>query len=95
MGESEVYVNQATLGWLFRVTSHIIGRALKQEGLRLPNRKPSPRAFQLGMVKKEPIPGQKTLDYWVWHLEKTIPHLESAGLKLGGQGVVLNRKGRK
>ena len=84
MVESEVYVNQATLGRLFRVTSHIIGRALKQEGLRLPNGHPSPRAFQLGLVKKEPIPVQKSLDYWVWNMEKTIPHLESAGLKLGG-----------
>jgi len=84
MSQSDVYVNQATLGRLFRVTSHIVGRALKEIGLRLPDGDPSPRAFELGLVKKEPIPGQKSLDYWVWQLEKTIPLLESAGLKQGG-----------
>ena len=75
------YWTQREIAKLFGSTSHKIGRVLKQLGLRLENGKPSSRAHQLGLVRKRPVYGKEYFDVWTWHLGKTLPHLEPAGLR--------------
>ena len=68
------------IGKLFGVTSHVIGRKLKELKMRNKEGKPSPAAF------KGHYYGQRfTQDYenycWAWHAEKTITLLELAGMR--------------
>ena len=77
--ERQLY-NLTHLGILFGVTSHQIGKWLKQIGLRTPEGKPSPRAFEDGFVDQRGSTQPGTY-YWVWHGARTQKVLEEAGFK--------------
>ena len=62
-----------------KVTSHNIGKMLKEVGLRTDDGKPSQRAFDDGFVSKEPT-GVNDGYFYVWHVEKTLAVLREAGL---------------
>jgi hypothetical protein len=66
------------IGKLFGVTNHTVGRKLKTLGLRTTDGKPSCEAFVRGLVARNFTDDQNY--WWVWHVEKTVPLLETAGL---------------
>lgn len=74
------YWTMKEIGNLFGITSHAVGRALKQSGYRTFNGKPSAEAFGSGMVQQK-----WTDDYcnylWAWNVQKTVPLLEQAGFE--------------
>ena len=61
-------------------TSHTVGRALKEIGLRSPTGKPTPLALSQNMVQATDGP-QPWITLWLWHRETTIPWLEKAGMQ--------------
>lgn len=78
MTESKSYMLMKEIGKVFGLTSHQIGRKLKELGLRTPEGKPSRLAFNLG------LPGQRIHEEhfaWSWLVPETIQLLEEAGLK--------------
>ena len=79
MNDDELFTMKE-IGKIFGVTSHVIGRKLKDLGMRTNEGKPSPAAFRGHYC------GQRfTRDYenycWAWHPEKTIKLLEKAGMR--------------
>jgi hypothetical protein len=80
---SEVFLSLTELGKLYGVSSHQIGKWLKQVGLRTKDNKPSPRAFKEGYVEQRGSTQPGTY-YWIWHGEKTLKVLTEAGFKPGG-----------
>jgi len=74
------FATMKEIGQLFGVSSHVIGRRLKDLGFRTMGGKPSAKAFQAGMVLQK-----HTFDYanylWAWSVPKTVGVLEQAGLK--------------
>jgi hypothetical protein len=68
---SEVFLSLTELGKLYGVSSHQIGKWLKQVGLRTKDNKPSPRAFKEGYVEQRGSTQPGTY-YWIWHGEKTL-----------------------
>ncbi len=76
------YWTMRELAKLFGSTSHKIGRVLKQLGLRLENGAPSSQALHQGLVKRRPVYGREFHDVWTWHVGRTLPYLEAAGLRL-------------
>ncbi len=75
------YVSMTALGKRFGVSSHTVGRALKDRGVRLPNGEPTPNAIQAGLVARRPTPRQEWVMYWVWHEDLTPTYLIAAGLE--------------
>lgn len=77
---SDRFCTMKEIGKLFGVTSHVVGRKLKELGLRTDEGKPSRKAHEEGYC------GQKwTQDaqhyLWAWHQGKTVEALEAAGMK--------------
>lgn len=76
---SNEFATMRESGKVFGVTNHTVGRKLKTLGLRTTDGKPSCKSFALGLVEQK-----FTDDYrhycWAWHVEKTVPILEKAGL---------------
>jgi hypothetical protein len=72
------HLSLTELGHLYGVSSHIMGRWLKDMGLRTADNQPSDRAIRDGYVSKRPStqPGSY---FWVWHSKKTIEALTKAG----------------
>ena len=68
------------LGEIFGVSSHVVGRALKQMGLRTPDGKPTYRAQDDGLVMLAAGP-QPWVPLWLWHRELTTALLEEAGFE--------------
>ena len=68
------------IGKMFGMTSHKVGKALKEMGFRTEEGKPSDKAFALGLVEQK-----WTQDHqhylWAWHRQKTVGLLEQAGLR--------------
>lgn len=69
------------IGKYFGVTSHQVGRWLKQIGLRTDDGKPSQEAFSEGYVAKADNDRCPGTYYYAWHVDKTIAALEKAGHK--------------
>jgi len=67
------------IGRLFGVTNHTIGRKLKELGFRTADGKPSSEAFNRGLVEQKWTDDHQHY-CWVWHVNKTVPLLEQAGL---------------
>jgi hypothetical protein len=71
------------IGKLFGTTSHVIGRKLKELGLRDDNGKPSWTAFQGGYCQRRWTRNMARYN-WAWHGEKTVcllqKHFEVDGL---------------
>jgi hypothetical protein len=68
------------LGQVFGVSSHVIGRELKDLGLRTDDGRPSQLAFDGGYC------GQRWTDdhvhyCWAWERQKTMQALEAGGLR--------------
>jgi len=67
------------IGQLYGVTSHAIGRKLKELGFRTAEGRPSSKAFDLGLVEQKWT--QDHANYlWAWHTVKTTRLLEQAGM---------------
>lgn len=77
---NDTFLSLTDLGRLFGVSSHKIGKWLKQVGLRTSANKPSPRAFKEGFVDQRGSTQPGTY-IWVWHAEKTQKVLSEAGFK--------------
>jgi hypothetical protein len=59
------YLSQTELGKHFGVSSHVVGRWLREIGLRTPTGKPTSRAFDEGLVAQRPSRGIGTY-FYVW-----------------------------
>ena len=77
---SDTFCTMRSLGAVCGVSSHTIGRALKQMGLRAPDGQPSCRAQEAGLVKLVQGP-QSWIPLWLWHRELTTALLEEAGFE--------------
>ncbi len=73
------YLNQTALGEIFGVSSHKVGKWLKELGYRTEDGKPSAKAFAYGYVRQEPTGRAPGTYYYVWNADKTITVLEFAG----------------
>ena len=72
------YVKMTTFGDLFGVSSHVIGRWLREIGWRTSKNKPSQEAFDQDLAR--PVSSGRNNGYFfVWHEAKTIEALEKAG----------------
>jgi hypothetical protein len=83
MGETDPYpafvtLNLTQLGKYFGTSPHIVGKWLKEIGLRGPTGEPTPRAIDGGVVKRV-MPSNDIQPFWAWHKEKSLMLLESAG----------------
>lgn len=74
------YCTITELGSEFGMSRVVMGRTLKQLGLREPGGHPSASAFYNDMVAKTVGP-QEWIVVWMWHTEKTIDYLEEAGFE--------------
>ena len=75
----EEYASLTEIGkQAFDVSSHVCGRWVADEGLRVVGGDPTEKAKKLGLVKRVPT-GRGEGDYWIWHRAKTIKLLEQAG----------------
>ena len=79
--QGDEYKSMKELGQEFGLTSHKIGRTLKDIGLRTEEGKPSHTAFEQGYVKRRWAEQRSDIYLWVWHYDKTVAALESAGVK--------------
>jgi hypothetical protein len=70
MSDSE-FLTMKEIGKVFGVTSHVIGRKLKELGLRTADGKPTYKAFQGGYCKQRWTDDMAHY-CWAWHAEKTI-----------------------
>jgi len=86
---SDRFCTMRQLGAEFGVSSHVIGRALKEMGLRTPDGQPSCRAQENGLVKLAVGP-QPWIPLWLWHKERTTALLEEAGFEAAEEGAMAN-----
>lgn len=86
-------LNQKQIGEHFGVSSHVVGRWLKEVGLREPSGEPSPSAVEAGFVEAVDL-GDGTRPFWVWR-KKTVDYLEEQGHPrlpfVGGDSVPVGR----
>jgi hypothetical protein len=67
------------IGVRFGLSSHKIGKALKDMDLRTPNGRPSLRAFQESLVAQKLAPNG--VNYiWIWHERRIVALLVEAGM---------------
>jgi hypothetical protein len=76
---SYTYCTMRELGEVFAVSSHFIGRVLKEMGLRTPDGQPSYQAQEAGLVKLAEGRPQPWVRHWLWHRERTTALLEKVG----------------
>jgi hypothetical protein len=76
----EKYWTMKELGTLFGLSSHKIGRKLKDLGLRTQEGKPSQRAFAQGLVRQR-WDEDRPVYVWAWHKDKTVALLKQAGME--------------
>jgi hypothetical protein len=70
------------IGQLFGVTSHVIGKKLKEIGLRTKDGKPSHAAFNGGFCDQRWT--TDSANYcWAWEKTKTVEALEQCGFTKG------------
>jgi hypothetical protein len=72
-------LQQSQLGQYFGVSSHVVGRWLKDLGLRQQGGEPSPQVIQVGLVEMVDLGDGH--HFWAWQKERTISILEAAGHK--------------
>jgi hypothetical protein len=72
------YKSLTELGRVYGVSSHQVGRWLKELNLRTHDGKPSHTAFDFGLVNTRPSRGFNTY-FYVWHEEKMLDILDAAG----------------
>lgn len=72
------YITMKEIGRLFGISSHVVGRALKELGHRTHDGRPSGQAFAERMVDQKWTADQANY-LWAWHAEKTCTILERAG----------------
>ena len=63
------YLSMREIGADIGMTSHAVGRKLKELGLRTGDGKPSPEAFRKKIVEQRPSTQPGTY-YWVWDANK-------------------------
>jgi hypothetical protein len=73
------YWTMREIGKLLGTTSHVIGKKLKEIGLRTPDGRPSHRAFAGGYCDQR-WTEEMTHYCWAWHKDKTLRALEEAGM---------------
>lgn len=73
------FATMRQLGSMFGVSSHVIGKKLKEAGLRTPLGDPSQEARVGGYVKH--VRRDDGICFWAWNVEKTTAVLKSAGLE--------------
>ena len=83
------FCTMRNVGAVFGVSSHFIGRALKELGLRTRDGKPSDRAKESGLVEAFAGP-QPWITLWLWHRERTVALLEEVGFELSEQPCSLS-----
>lgn len=66
------------VGEYFGVSSHVVGKWLKDAGLRLPNGEPTQAVRNAGIAELVVL-DSGIHPFWAWHKEKTIRLLEDAG----------------
>jgi hypothetical protein len=74
------YLTMREIGWLFGVSSHVIGRTLKKVGLRFEDGKPTRLAF-VGSYCEQRWTQDHGNYCWIWSKDKTISILEKSGLQ--------------
>jgi hypothetical protein len=81
MSDSD-YWTMRDIGKVFGTTSHVIGRRLKELGLRTWEGRPSREAFDRGLCEKRWT--QNMDNYcWAWHGPKTVQLLREVGVREG------------
>jgi hypothetical protein len=79
---SDEFWTMQEIGAIFGVTSHLVGKRLKEIGLRTDDGKPSRAAFDGGFCA--PHWTKDGLNYcWAWEKTKTIEALQRLGLTTG------------
>ena len=86
---NDTFCTMRSLGAEFGVSSHFIGRLLKEMGLRTPDGQPSYRAQDNGLVKLAVGP-QPWIPLWLWHKELTTALLVDAGFEVAEKGGMAN-----
>ena len=71
-------LNQTQLGVMFAVSPHLMGRWLKEVGLRRPDGQPVQKAVDAGIAVRVSL-DDGTHPFWVWAKQPTIRILEAAG----------------
>lgn len=72
------YKSMREIGALYGVTSHTLGRWLRDLGLRTANGKPSTTAFSEGYVAQRPSRQPGTY-YYAWNVDQTVNLLDRMG----------------
>jgi hypothetical protein len=75
------YLTMREIGKSFGVTSHRVGKALKDLGYRNEKGQPSQRAFDEAFVAQRWAEDRPEIYLWAWHGRKTTDLLKSAGWK--------------
>jgi len=78
---SDQYWTMREIGALFGITSHKVGKTLKELGYRTPDGRPSQRAFDEGYVQQRWGFERQEIYNWAWHKDKVTALLEQAGLE--------------
>lgn len=73
------YITMKEIGVIFGVSSHVVGRKLKELGYRTPDNRPSAAAFSANLVKQK-FTDDLTNYLWAWHTARTVSILENDGL---------------
>jgi hypothetical protein len=73
------YLTMKELGRLFGVSSHVVGKKLKEAGLRTADGRPTKAAFNGGFCSQRWAPYMAGY-CWAWANETTLRALEDAGL---------------
>jgi len=79
-------LSQKQLGEIFGVSSHVVGRWLKEIGMRFSSGEPTPDAIA-GGIAVQVDPGGDMRPFWAWSKEKIVVLLAAAGKARAGMEV--------
>jgi hypothetical protein len=71
------YATMKHIGRDYGLTSHALGKLLKEHGLRTEDGKPTPKAFDIKIVEQKHNGPDHYI--WAWHVRKTRMLLERLG----------------
>ncbi|MDY3558438.1 hypothetical protein R5W23_005553 [Gemmata sp. JC673] len=77
------FLSLTEIGRLYGVSSHQVGKWLKETKLRTQDGKPSHTAFDWGLVTTRPSRGFATY-YYVWDADKVTGIIDAAGHERAG-----------
>jgi hypothetical protein len=86
VAESARYLSMREIGEQLGVTSHVVGRKLKEAGLRTQEGNPSAEAIEGGYTKA--VQMYETFPLYVWHQEKTLRVLRPLITAKGGNEIM-------